>query len=230
MRPAPVHLHYEFGGQSEYCLSFGDANAARSILIIPPLFDEMNRVRRMLIEAMRALDDVGVRTLFPDLPGCNESVAELSVQTLEAWDGAVQVAATQLGATHIASIRGGAFIDQRPSLPHWRLAPVKGGSLLKTMLRTRVAAEKEGGNNVTIEQLLAAAKSGPIELSGNMLGSAMVDALDKAEPIAVLNLHEAALADIAGAPLWLRAEPQDSAEMSARLAAELNRWSAACGG
>lgn len=230
MRPAPVYLHYEFGGQSEYCLSFGDANAARSILIIPPLFDEMNRVRRMLIEAMRALAKLRVRTLFPDLPGCNESVAEQSVQTLEAWQGAVEAAATQLGATHIASIRGGALIDHKPALPHWRLAPVKGGSLLKTMLRTRVAAEKEGGNSVSIEQLLADAKSGPIELSGNMLGSAMVDALDKAEPIAVLNLHEAALADVAGAPLWLRAEPQDSAEMSAALAAELNRWSAACGG
>lgn len=230
MRPAPVHLHYEFGGQSEYCLSFGDASAARSILIVPPLFDEMNRVRRMLIEAMRALGERGVRTLFPDLPGCNESVAELSMQTLEAWQGAVEAAATQLSATHIASIRGGTLIDHSPAVPHWRLASAKGGSLLKTMLRTRLAAEKEGGNNVTIEQLLAAAKSGPLELSGNILGSTMVDSLDKAEPIAVLNLHEAALADVAGAPLWLRAEPQDSAEMSAALAAELDRWSASCGG
>jgi hypothetical protein len=230
VRPAPDHLHYEFGGQREYCLSFGDADAARSILIVTPLFDEMNRVRRMLIEAMRALAHSSVRTLLPDLPGCNESVADLSAQTLETWQRAVETAATVLGATHIASIRGGCLIDGRPTLPHWRLAPVKGGSLLKTMLRTRVAAEKEGGNNVTIEQLMAAAQSGPLELSGNMLGSAMVNALEKAEPIAVLSLHEPALADVAGTPLWLRAEPQDSAEMSAALAAELDRWSASCGG
>ncbi len=107
MRPAPVHLHYEFGGQREYCLSFGDAGASAVILIVPPLFDEMNRVRRMLIEAMRALAGSGVRTFLPDLPGCNESVADLSVQTLDTWQGAVETAAAQLGATHIASIRGG---------------------------------------------------------------------------------------------------------------------------
>jgi hypothetical protein len=203
---------------------------ATGILLVPPLFDEMNRVRRMLIEAMRALAHSRVRTLLPDLPGCNESVADLSVQTFETWQRAVETAATALGATHIASIRGGCLIDDRPTLPHWRLAPVKGGSLLKTMLRTRVAAEKEGGNSVTLDQLMAAAQSGLLELSGNMLGFAMVDALEKAEPIAVLNAHEAALADVAGTPLWLRAEPQDSAEMSVALAAELDRWSASCGG
>jgi hypothetical protein len=230
VRPAPVHLNYEFGGQREYCLSFGDANSVRSILIIPPLFDEMNRVRRMLTEAMRALAGAGVRTLLPDLPGCNESVADLSAQTPETWERAVEAAAMQLSATHIASIRGGALIDHKPALPHWRLAPAKGGSLLKTMLRTRVAAEKESGNNVTIEQLMTAAQSGPLELSGNLLGSMMVDALEKAEPIAALDAHETTLADVAGTPLWLRAEPQDSAEMSAAIAAELNRWSASCGG
>jgi hypothetical protein len=230
VRPAPVHLHYEFGGQREYCLSFGGANAERSILIVPPLFDEMNRVRRMLIETMRALAELGVRTLLPDLPGCNESAADLSAQTLDTWERAVEAAATQLSATHIASIRGGALVDQKPALPHWRLAPAKGSSLLKTMLRTRIAAEKEGGNNVTIERLLATAKSGPLELSGNLLGSAMVDALERAEPIAALDAHGATLEDVAGAPLWLRAEPQDSAEMSAAIAAELIRWSSLCGG
>lgn len=228
MTAAPVHLYYEFGGQREYCLSFGDANSTRSIMVIAPLFDEMNRVRRMMTEAMRALAQSGVRTLLPDLPGCNESVASLSMQTLENWQDAVEAAASGLGATHIASIRGGVLIDHKPPLPHWRLAPAKGVSLLKTMLRTRVAAEKESGNNVTIEQLMAAAKSGPIELSGNILGSALIAALERAEPFKVLDLHEAALVDVAGTPLWLRAEPHESAEMSAALAAELDRWSALC--
>lgn len=230
MTAPPVHLHYEFCGQQEYCLSFGDAAAGRAIMIVPPLFDEMNRVRRMLIESMRALAVRGVRTLLPDLPGCNESVAELSAQTLESWQNAVETAARQLGATHIASIRGGCLIDHRAQLPLWRLAPVKGGSLLKTMLRTRVAAEKESGHSVTIEQLMQAAISSPLELSGNMLGSAMVKALETAEPIGAMHVHEAALTDIAGTPLWLRAEPQDSAEMSAALAKEIDRWSASCAG
>jgi hypothetical protein len=227
---APVHLRYEFGGQQEYCLSFGTASASRSILIVPPLFDEMNRVRRMLVEAMRALASSDVRSLLPDLPGCNESTADLAVQTLESWQDAVGAAGSQLGATHVASIRGGTVIDHKPALPQWRLAPVKGSSLLKTMLRTRIAAEKEGGKSVTNEQLMAMAQSAPLELSGNMLGLAMLESLDGAEPALVANLRDVAVADIAGTPLWLRAEPQDSAEMSAALAAELDRWSASCGG
>ena len=228
MRPAPVHLHYEFGGQQEYCLSFGDSGANRSILIVPPLFDEMNRVRRMLVEAMRALASCGLRTLLPDLPGCNESMAAMSAQTLETWRDAIVAAASQLGSTHVASMRGGCLIDHRPDLPHWRLAPVKGASVLKTMLRARIAAEKESGNSVTIEQLMAAAQTGPLELSGNILGFAMLESLDKAEPVPVDDLHEATLAEIAGTPLWLRAEPGDAPEMSAAIAADLDRWSASC--
>lgn len=230
MSGAATHLHYEFGGQKEYCLSFGDAAANRNILIVPPLFGEMNRVRRMLASAMRALAERGVRTLLPDLPGSNESAAQLAGQTIETWQIAVAAAALQLGATHIASIRGGALIDHKTGLPTWRLATVKGSSLLKTMLRTRIAAEKEAGRNITIEQLMAAAQSGPLELSGYALGIDMLESLDSALPTANSNLHEAALSDIDGSALWLRAEPQDDPVMSMSLAAELDRWSASCGG
>jgi hypothetical protein len=224
------HLHYEFGGAQEYSLCFGEASASRSILIVPPLFDEMNRVRRMLVEVMRGLTTRGVRTLLPDLPGCNESTADLSAQTIEIWQDAIAAASSQLGVTHIASIRGGTLIDHIPQRPVWRLAPVKGSSLLKTMLRTRIAAEKEGGRSVTIDQLMIAAQSEPLELSGNRLGIAMLASLENAQPMPAIHLREVALTDIAGTALWLRAEPQDSPEMSAAIAADLDRWSASCGG
>ena len=230
MTHAPAHLQYEFGGVREHCLSFGDAGASRSILIIPPLFDEMNRVRRMLVETMRLLATGGVHSLLIDLPGCNESGADLAAQTMESWQQSVAAAAKQLGATHTASIRGGALIDHVPALPNWRLAPVKGSSLLKTMLRTRIAAEKEGGNSVTVDQLMTAAQSSPLELSGNVLDIAMLESLDSAEPAPAASLREVALADIAGTALWLRAEPQDSPTMSAAIAADLDQWSASCAG
>ena len=35
---------------------------------------------------------------------------------------------------------------------------------------------------------------------------------------------------LSGKPLWLRAEPQEDADMSVALAAEVDRWSASCGG
>lgn len=213
-------------------MSFGDADAARIILIIPPLFDEMNRVRAVLVAAMRELAERGVMALLPDLPGCNESAAPMASQSVERWRAAVKAAAEQLGASHVAGIRGGAMLIADSDLPEWQLAPVKGASLVKTMLRTRIASDRESGRASTIESLMAEAQTGPIELSGYLLGADMLSGLDAAVPDD--DALEVTLGDgpgqIAGKPLWLRAEPQEDPQMSAALAAELDRWSASCGG
>ena len=228
---SPDYHCYTFAGHEEFCLSFGK-HSARCILIIPPLFDEMNRMRRVLVSAMRDLAGRSVGSLLIDLPGCNESLAPLERQSLNSWRDAVAACAAQLSVTHVASIRGGALIDEsRPDLPQWRLTPVKGASLLKTMIRTRIAGEKEAGNGISEAALLAQAESYPIELAGNMLGSDMVAQLAVAEPIALPNMAERKLGqDIMGSPLWMRAEPQDDAILAANIAADLDRWSASCGG
>ena len=140
MSPRPEYRSYQFAGHDENALCLG-MGASRRILIIPPLFDEMNRCRRMLVQAMRGLADRGVGALLIDLPGCNESPAALADQSLSTWREAVTAAAAQLEATHIAALRGGALVDDgAPHLPHWRLAPAKGSSLLKTMIRTRIGS------------------------------------------------------------------------------------------
>jgi alpha-beta hydrolase superfamily lysophospholipase len=228
---APEYLRYTVAGHDAFCLSFG-TNSARRIVIVPPLFDEMNRMRRVLVSAMRDLAERGVGSVLIDLPGCNESLAPLEAQNLYGWRDAVQACATQLAVTHIASFRGGALIDGcHPDLPHWRLAPVKGASLLKTMIRTRIAGEKEAGNNITEAELTAQATTAPIELAGNMLGPEMVEQLAVAEPAALPQLTGRQLGeDITGSPLWLRAEPQDDPAFAANIAADLDRWSASCGG
>ncbi len=228
---APEYLTYRFAGHDEFCLSFG-SDRARRILIIPPLFDEMNRMRSVLVTSMRDLAGRGVGSVLIDLPGCNESLALLEKQGLNSWREAVTACATQLAVTHIASMRGAALIDNScADLPHWRLAPVKGASLLKTMIRTRIAGEKEAGNSTTEAQLLAQAEAAPIELAGNMLGANMVAQLAVAEPVTHANFVERKLGeDIVGSPLWLRAEPQDDANFAANIAADLDHWSASCGG
>ncbi len=231
MSVRPHHLTYEVGGREEYVLGFGDPNTKRKILIIPPLFDEMNRVRRMLASAMRDLAARGVATFLPDLPGCNESLSLMPEQDLETWRTAMNLAAEQLGATHIAAIRGGALIDDfLPDMPHWRLAPVKGASLIKTMMRTRIAGDKEAGITTSTDDLIAEARISQTELSGNLLNLKMVEQLGVAQPAAMPGVHTVTLGDgtdmIAGSALWLRAEPQDDAAMSAAIAAELDRWSA----
>jgi hypothetical protein len=227
----PEYRTYHIAGHDEHVLCFG-VGAARQILIVPPLFDEMNRVRRMLAQAMRDLASCSVGSMLVDLPGCNESSADLALQSMTSWAEAVGAAASQLGATHIASLRGGALVDHgATTLPHWRLAQAKGSSLLKTMLRTRIAGDKEAGQVTSEAELLAAAQAGPIELAGNRLGRDMIASLANATPQPVPLLTEPQLgSDIAGSPLWLRAEPQDDAAMSAAIAADLDGWSAACGG
>lgn len=229
MRPQPVHLHYSTAEQSEYCLRFGPVDADRIILIVPPLFDEMNRTRRMMVEMMRELATRDVASLLPDLPGCNESTAALSIQSIESWRRAVSDVAAQLAATHVVAIRGGGLLDDAAALPIWRLAPVKGASLLKTLLRARIAADKEAGITTTAAQLIIAGQHDGLNLAGHAIGPEMLMDLEKAHPVASDEITEATLTDVAGTALWLRSEPGESPQMSAALAAHIDRWSAMCG-
>jgi hypothetical protein len=223
---------YQFRNRTEFRLTTGDPAAERCLLIIPPLFDEMNRMRRVLVRVIRLLTRRGLFVVLPDFPGTNESLAPLSDQTLCGWREAMLAASQGCGVTHVASFRGGALIDDAlPECPVWRLAPVKGASLLKTMIRTRIAGEKEAGNSIGEAQLMTLAETIPIELAGNILGSAMVAQLSVAEPGALTQIIERKLGeDIIGSPLWLRAEPQDDPAFAANIAADLDRWSASCGG
>jgi hypothetical protein len=220
---------YDYQGRPEFRLTFGDPAAQRRILIIPPLFDEMNRMRRVLVSAARMLADRGLFMVLPDLPGTNESLAPLSKQTLAGWRAALVAASADLGITHIASVRGGALIDDAlPNRPVWRLAPAKGNSLLKTMLRARIAADKENAISISSEALLAEGKAQGLELAGNHLGAALITELETAVPTDSEQVKLADLGD-SGSALWLRAEPQDDPEMAAAMAEALDRWSAACG-
>jgi hypothetical protein len=240
------HSTYEINGHHEYMLravssagsgdgsESGLGNTARHILIVPPLFDEMNRMRRVLVSAMRELAVAGISSSLPDLPGCNESIAKLADQDLDIWRGAITAAAQQSGASHIASIRGGTLIDDGPAaLPHWRLSPVKGGSLLKTMLRTRIASDKEAGVITSMDSLLELGSCAPIELAGNMLSPAMLASLNDAEAAMIPNAVTATLGDgpgdVKGSAIWMRAEPQDDPQMAASIASQLDHWSSACG-
>lgn len=219
----------------ELCLGFGDPAASRRIMVIPPLFDEMNRMRRILVSAMRYLDSDSIASFIPDLPGCNESLADLAQQSLPGWRDVLTCAAQAFAATHIVSVRGGALIDDgTPELPRWRLAPVKGESLLKAMLRTRIAGDKEAGLTTSIADLLQQARQHPIELAGNWLGPDMVAELERAEPstfglIRTVSLGEGPDA-IPGSAYWLRAEPHYDADFAQAIAADIGQWSATCAG
>jgi hypothetical protein len=224
---------YRFDGNDELCLRFGP-DAAPRLLILPPLFDEANRVRHLMVECARALADLGMASLLPDLPGCNESLVPLDTASLSLWKAALIACSEQMGSvTHIASLRGGTLLDDAlGDRPRWRLAPVKGGQLLRTMLRTRIASDREAGIASNSEALMETARTQGIELAGNSLSPSMIRELDAAAPSEGGAIRSVRFADdpldadgrITGAPLWLRAEPAHDPAMAQAMAADIAAW------
>lgn len=221
---------------SEHHLRIAPTGTPRAtILFVPPLFDEANRSRRTLVLTMRVLAADGFTTLLPDLPGQNESLIPLEQVDLASWQGALaDVAAPIDGPLIIAALRGGALIDHHAkAAAWWRLAPVGGASLLRTLMRARVAADREAGLTSSLDSLQAEAATAPLLLAGNRLSPAMIAQLGSAEiqpvaPLRTVTLGSGADA-IAGTPLWLRAEPGEDAAMAEAIAADIAAWSQTCG-
>jgi hypothetical protein len=57
------------------------------LLIVPALFDEGNRMRRLTVEVMRRLAASGIASVLPDLPGLQESTFPLERANLGLWRG-----------------------------------------------------------------------------------------------------------------------------------------------
>lgn len=201
-------------GGDEHALAFDRARPAR-LLILSPLFDEANKTRHLLAEVMRRLDGAGIDCLLPDLPGCNESLAPLEVQTLAGWRKTATAAASHFAATHVLTVRAAALFA--PDLPGWRYAGMGGASVLRSLIRARVISAREAGLDESSEALLTQGREHGLELAGYRLGAALVRELESAEPSG--NLTDITQADIGGSGLWLRAEPGFDARQADALAA-----------
>lgn len=199
----------------EAAVAFDRARAAR-LLIVPPLFEEMNRTRRFLTQTQRALDVAGIDSFLPDLPGCNESPQDFSAQSLGSWRDAMLAAARHFAATHLLALRGGALVFPT-MLPGWVLEPVKGASILRQLLRARVLSAREAGLAEDSAELLEKGRNHGLELAGYKLGAALVAGLDAAVPEdegqRVIRQSE-----LGAGALWLRSEPGEDPEQSAALA------------
>lgn len=188
------------------------------MLVLPALFDEANKLRRQTVEVLHRLDLSGIDGVLPDLPGCNDSLQPLDQQTFEHWRECAVSAMAHFRPTHVLAIRGGALLDTG-NLPGWRLAPVNGRSILRSMLRARAISAKEAGREETLDGLQAAARAGGIELAGWQLGATFFAELEQATPPEVTRLADLGLADVGGSGLWLRAEPDEDPEQADALAA-----------
>ncbi len=206
-------------GGEEYALAF-DHGRRHRLLVLPALFDEANKLRHFTVEVVRRLADGGIDAFLPDLPGCNESLAPLETQSVQSWREDAAAAAEHFSATHMLSLRGGALCEPT-AVPAIRYAPATGASLLRALLRARVIASKEAGIEETRESLLEHGRLNGLELAGYRLGAQMVRELESAEPSGGAALANIAQADIGGAGLWLRAEPDHDPAQAEALAARV---------
>ena len=202
---------------SEYALTF-DAGRKCRVLIAPALFDEGHKLRRFTVEVMRRLDGSGIDCFLPDLPGCNESEQNLALIEPEDWRMALEAAARHFGATQVLAIRGGGLILPG-KLGGWHYAPVKGASLLRTMLRARILSAREAGREETVDQLMEQGLQLGIELAGYSLSGEMLRQLGQLVPGKQSGITTIEHELIGGGALWLRAEPDEDAHQADALAA-----------
>jgi hypothetical protein len=193
-----------------------DRRRRHRVLIVPPLFAEMNRMRRVIAATMRALDVQGIDSFAPDLPGTNESTAPLCSQSLHTWRSAMDRAARHFTASHVLAVRGGALIFPN-ALPGWAWEPVSGAAILRQMVRARVIAARERGDHEDSAALIELGRSEGLMLAGYDLGPGLVAGLETARPLdeGQRQIHQS---ELGGAALWLRAEPGDDPAQAVRLA------------
>lgn len=204
---------------SELALVF-DTGRAKRVLIAPALFDEASRMRRLTVEVMRRLDRAGVDSFLPDLPGCNESEQDLALVEPEDWRMALEAAAQHFGATHVLAIRGGGLLLP-PKLPGWHYAPVKGSSLIKTLLRARIIASREAGVEEDAANVMEQGRELGLDLAGYALSGEMLRQLDQSLPPRRGDLIPVDQETIGGGALWLRAEPDEDPAQADAMAAIL---------
>lgn len=234
--PPLHHLGYAWQGQRERIVAIGEG---KPVFFLAPLFEEANRTRRLLLEAMRLLAARGCRCYLPDLPGTLESRTPLSRLGWADWRDAAQSAFAACGGdAHIAAIRGGALLDGLDGASsHWRFSPASGASLFRDLLRIRMAADREAGEPRPMAMLEAAALATGIEVAGYSLSGPFLDAMKAAQPDSVSPCRTIRLesdaqpadAYLAGQTLWRRAEPGEDPSLSQLIARDIAEWIAACG-
>lgn len=219
--PDLAFVPFERGGRQEWLMRIG-AEDAPAILFIPPLFEEMNRTRALLAAVMRRLAAQGLGCWLPDLSGTGESERDLGEAGWDDWRHDVTAAAAYVAARAgkplVASLRGGALLDDGASARGWwRFAPVDGLALQRDMVRAGLAGVEWAGY-----------------APGDALKAGLAGATQKeVAPLRTVRLDtDAQPADLKvdGPALWRRSEPGTSDTLAEALAADLAEWSRACAG
>jgi hypothetical protein len=195
-------------------------------LVVQPLFEEMNRSRRLLALITANLAVMGIGSWMPDLPGTGDAPGRMDwagwQRTLLAFHAKIQSDTVEDIA--ILAMRGGALLTG--ALPRrYLLAPAESGaSLLRNLLRTRAAASQDSGVE-HVDTLAERLKSEPLDLAGYWVSPALAKGLESA----TLSTNGAHIVRIGaggfgGPPVWQQGEPADATAMAAEIATDIAAW------
>ncbi len=207
---------YQVNGRDEWLMRVGPAEGA-PILLVPPLFEEMNRTRTLMAATMRALGGRGFGCWLPDLPGTGESERSLDECEWADWIDAVETLAGGFGGRAImVSFRGGSLLDRVAGVCHWRLSPVDGASLVRDLKRTGLVSGWAQGGYSPSPSLLA------------KLEQAQMPELRPLRTVRLRSDPRPADAKLEGPALWRRSEPGSSNALAQALASDIANWCERC--
>ncbi len=213
--------HYRWAGGIELVHRIGSHRALQT-MIIPPLFEEANRTRKLLFDTMRGLEAHGIGSTLIDLPGNGESLTPLSDLTFNNLCDAAFFACETFKPVVVASLRGGTLLDHKcAAVGKWRFAPETGSRIVRDIKRAQLTTNVAGEVDM---------------FAGQRVSPAFLEALAIALPAPSSSLRVVRLdsdtadadAKVTGIPLWRRAEPGEDAVLANALAADLAGWTKQC--
>ncbi len=210
-----VHLY----GAGEAMLAFGPQTGPQ-LLVLQPLFEEMNRARALIVAICRALGERGIGCWLPDLPGTGESLTALDTTSWQDWCDAVPLAVAAIGGGFTGSVgfRGGVLLDHAVPGRRWRFAPTACRSLLSDLRRSALASGSDPATPAGYH--LAPGLTGP-------LSTADVGADDNARTIRLVSDDRPADRHIEGVPVWRRPEPEQNLALARLLSDDIAIWAMA---
>jgi alpha-beta hydrolase superfamily lysophospholipase len=204
-----------------------------TVLVLPALFEEANRMRRFTVSLMRALATRGIGTLLPDLPGTGESLTRLADVSLPDWQDAVTELMASVrrddGRCLTVAIRGGAILDA-PADHGWRLASESGERVLRDLVRATALS-----SGISATELDRLARAEATTLAGQTLSPDLYGALVSTQ-VSTTNRRTARLTDdaghsdvsLSGSRLWRNAEPGDDPDFVQAVASDIAEWAVTC--
>jgi len=214
---------YAWRGGEELMLRHGEGSPV-TLLVLPAMFEEANRMRRVTVSVMRGLAGRGIGSVLPDLPGTGESLLELTDVSFDDWCEAAGAVADDIrsreGRCLTIAIRGGALLDGVAD-HGWRLAPESGERVLRDMVRATALT-----SGVKANDLDALAQAEAVSLAGNTLSPTLYTQL-KAAALPEGERRTFPLAEN-GPRLWRAAEPGDDPAMVAAVVDDIAEWVARC--